>query len=170
MHVLQRSLIIAHMVEDSVRSNDRRYNRSDSAITTSQLKLFQTTPIITPTTSIHSPIKSLREIDSYLTILWRPTNRNIRIRRRLQTPQPIPNNKNRRTEPPKRPVQNTRPGHQRSNAVQAEAPDESRFVAVVAQDPVGVAEGGEGVGAEVGGLEAGGAGAGDVEGVLKVFV
>jgi hypothetical protein len=40
----------------------------------------------------------------------------------------------------------------------------------VAQDPVGVAEGGERVGAEVGGLEARGAGAGDVEGVLEVFV
>jgi hypothetical protein len=33
-----------------------------------------------------------------------------------------------------------------------------------------VAEGGERVGAEVGGLEARGAGAGDVEGVLEVFV
>lgn len=67
-------------------------------------------------------------------------------------------------------MQNARPGNQGSDAVQAEAPDESRFVAVVAQDPVGVAEGGEGVGAEVGGLEAGGAGAGDVEAVLEVFV
>lgn len=32
LHVLKRSLVIAHMVEDSVRADDRRYDRSDSAI------------------------------------------------------------------------------------------------------------------------------------------
>lgn len=123
-----------------------------------------------PTISLNPPIKSLRKIYPDLRVLRRPTNRNIRIRRRLQTPQAIANNKNRRTKAPKTLVQNTRPGDEGSDAVQAEAPDESRFVAVVAQDPVGVAEGGERVGAEVGGLKAGGAGTGDVEGVLEVFV
>jgi hypothetical protein len=158
------------MVEDGIRSNDRCHNRSDSAITTSQLKSPQFKPITNPTISIHSPIKGLRKIDSYLGVLGRPTNRNIRIRRRLQTPQPISNNENRRAKAPKRPIQDARPGHQRSDAVQTETPDEGRFVAVVAQDPVGVAEGGEGVGAEVGGLQAGGAGASDIERVLEVFV
>jgi hypothetical protein len=99
-----------------------------------------------------SPIKSLRKINPNLRILRRPTNRNIRISRRLQTPQSIPNNENRRTETPKTPIQNARPGYERSDAVETQAPDESCFVAVVAQDPVGVAERGEGVGAEVGGL------------------
>ena len=158
------------MIEDGIRSNDRCHNRSDSAITASQLKPSRIIPITNPTIPIRSPIKSLREVYSYLTIFWRPTNRNIGIRRRLQTPQPIANNKNRRAKAPKRPIQNTRPGHEGSDAVQAEAPDESRFVAVVAQDPVGVAERGERVGAEVGGLKARGARARDVQAVLEVFV
>ena len=118
----------------------------------------------------HSPIKSLRKIDPNLRILRRPTNRNIRIRRSLQTAQPITDDENRRAEAPERSIQDAGPGDERSDAVQAQAPDESRFVAVVAQDPVGVAEGGERVGAEVGGLETRRAGAGDVETVLEVFV
>jgi hypothetical protein len=137
-------------------------------ITPCQFKSSQIKPTNIPIQN--SPIKSLRKIYPNLTVLRRPTNRNVRIRRSLQTPQSIANNKNRRAETPETPIQNTRPGDQRSDAVQAEAPDESCFVAVVAQDPVCVAEGGEGVGAEVGGLETGGAGAGDVEGVLEVFV
>jgi hypothetical protein len=137
-------------------------------ITPCQFKSSQIKPTNIPIQN--SPIKSLRKIYPNLTVLRRPTNRNVRIRRSLQTPQSIANNKNRRAETPETPVQNTRPGDQRSDSVQAKAPDESGFVAVVAQDPVGVAEGGERVGAEVGGLEARGAGAGDVEGVLEVFV
>lgn len=112
----------------------------------------------------------MREIDPNLRILRRSANRDIRVRRSLQTAQPIANNENRGAEASERAVQDARPRYERSDAVQAEAPDESRFVAVVAQDPIGVAEGGERVCAEVSGLETGGAGAGDVETVLEVFV
>ena len=67
-------------------------------------------------------------------------------------------------------MQDAGPGDQGADAVEAETPDEDGLEAVVAEDPVGVAEGGERVGAEVGGLEAGGAGAGDVEGILEMLV
>ena len=40
LHVLKRSLVIAHMVEDSVRADDRRYDRSDSAITACQSQVL----------------------------------------------------------------------------------------------------------------------------------
>ena len=131
-----------------------------------QPKPSQSTERIIP----NSPIESLREIDPNLRILRRSANRDIRVRRSLQTAQAIANNENGGAEASERAIQDTRPRHERSDAVQAETPDESRFVAVVAQDPVGVAEGGERVCAEVGGLETGGAGAGDVETVLEVFV
>ncbi|KAH9844601.1 hypothetical protein Tdes44962_MAKER07240 [Teratosphaeria destructans] len=67
-------------------------------------------------------------------------------------------------------MQDAGPGNQGADAVQGEAPDEDGFEAVVAEDPVGVAERGEGVGAEVGGLQAGGAGAVDVQGGLEMAV
>jgi hypothetical protein len=47
---------------------------------------------------------------------------------------------------------------------------EDHFVAIVAQDPVCVAERRERVGAEIGGLQAGRATARDAEGFLKVLV
>jgi hypothetical protein len=42
----------------------------------------------------HSPIESLRKVDTDLRVLRRPTNRNVRIRRRLQTTQSISDNEN----------------------------------------------------------------------------
>lgn len=67
-------------------------------------------------------------------------------------------------------MQNARPRHEGPNAVQTQSPNEDDFVAVVAEQPVGVAQRCEWVGAEVGGLQAGGSRASDSEGVLEVFV
>jgi hypothetical protein len=120
LNILKRLLIIADMVEDSVGSNDRCHDRSDSVVgcEVSNIVLGSPTRQRLPQPQ-NSPIKSLRKINPNLRILRRPTNRNIRISRRLQTPQPIPNNENRRAETPKTPVQNARPGYERSDAVQA---------------------------------------------------
>ena len=119
---------------------------------------------------IDSPIERLREIDPDLRVLRRSTNRNIRVRRRLQTSQAIANNKDSSAESAERAIQDTGPSDQAADAVQAKAPDESGFVAVVAKYPVGVAEGRERVGAEVGGLQARRASTRNFEDVLKMFV
>lgn len=115
-------------------------------------------------------IESLREIDPNFRVFGRSTDRDIRVRRSLQTSQAVTNDEDSRAETSERSVQDARPCYQRSDSVEAEAPDESGFVAIVAEDPVRMAKGGERVGAEVGGLQTRGAGAGDVQDVLEVFV
>lgn len=40
LHVLQRPLVISYVIEDGIRADDRRYNRSDSAITACQSQVF----------------------------------------------------------------------------------------------------------------------------------
>jgi hypothetical protein len=114
LDILERLLIVANVVENSVRSDDRCHDRSDSVIRSNQQDPFKLQHQQHPK---NSPIKSLRKIDPNLRILRRPTNRDIWVRGGLQTPQPIPNNENRRTKPSKRLVQNARPSHKRSDAI-----------------------------------------------------
>ena len=67
-------------------------------------------------------------------------------------------------------MQDARPGDQGTDTVKAETPDEDRLEAVVAQDPVGMAERSQRVGAEICCLETGRASTGDAQSVLKVLV
>jgi hypothetical protein len=113
----------------------------------------------TPSQPTHPP---LLPHDTRLTEIW--------IRRRFQTPQPIPNHKRRRTKPAKTAIHKTRPRQQRTHTIQTQPPDEARFVPPVPQDPICVAQGGEGVRAEISCLKAGGAGAGYAERFLEVLV
>lgn len=133
------------MVEDSVRSNHRRNDSPNS-------------------------IERLREIDPHFCVPRRTANSNVRVRSSLKATQTITNDEDSRAEAAERPVQNAWPGDQGADSVKDQTPDERRFVSPVSQDPIGVAERGKRVGAEVSGLEAGGASAGDVEDVLEVFV
>lgn len=133
------------MVEDSVRSNHRRNDSPNS-------------------------IERLREIDSHLSISGWAADSDVRIRSSLKATQSITDDEDSRAEAAERSVQNAWPGDQGADSIKKQTPDERRFVSPVSQDPIGVTERGERVGAEVSCLEAGRTSAGDVEDVLEVFV
>ena len=95
---------------------------------------------------------------------------HVRISCRLQRAEAASDDERGTAEAAKAPLERGGPHEECANAVEDEAEDEGGAVAEAAEDKVGIAERGEGVGAKVGCLEAGGAGAGDVEGVLEVFV
>lgn len=67
-----------------------------------------------------------------------PHTGKIRIRRRLQRTQSRPNNEGSAAESTERLIQSGGPHAQSANAVEDESEDEDRFVAVVAQDPIGI--------------------------------
>lgn len=133
------------MVEDGITPNDRRKHSPDT-------------------------IERLRSIDPNLRVLRRTADGNVWVRSSLKTPQPVTDDEYGSAETSEAAMQNAWPSNQGANAIEAKTPDEDDLEAVVAEQPVGVAEGGERVGAEVGGLQAGGAGFGDAEGVLEVLV
>ena len=79
-----------------------------------------------------------------------PLTRHIRIRRGLQAPEAAPDDERRAAEAAEALLERRGPHHEGADAVEDEAHDEGRAVAVVPEHPVAVAERGEGVGAEVG--------------------
>jgi hypothetical protein len=104
LDIFERSLIVADMVEDGVRSNNRRYYRSNSSSSQSVTSFHSANSTITD-----SPIESLRKVDPYFRVLRRSTNSDIGIRRSLQTTQPITDNEDGSAETSKRAVKNARP-------------------------------------------------------------
>lgn len=145
LDVLQAGIRIVDGIEEDVGAQDRRDDGPD-------------------------PVERLRDIDPDLAVLGRTADGQIRVCRRLERAQAVARDEDGDAEAAKGAVHERGPGNQRADAVQAEAPDEARLVAVVPQDPVGVAERGQRVRAKVGGLEARAARAGDVQDFLEVLV
>ncbi|KAI3478877.1 hypothetical protein L1887_59112 [Cichorium endivia] len=132
------------MVEDDERPDHRRDNRANT-------------------------VESLREVDTNLRVLWRTADGDVWVRSGFEATKAITDDENGRTEASERAVEDTWPCDKRADAVQAQSPDESCFVAVMAQNPVGVAERSQRIRAEVGCLQTRRACTGDVQDVLKMF-
>jgi hypothetical protein len=80
LHILQRTLVVANMIEDGIRSNDRRYDSTDTKNEVSEKLKKRTMVSIVQ----HSPIERLREVDTDLRVLRRTANSDIRVRSSLQ--------------------------------------------------------------------------------------
>jgi len=93
------------MVEDSVRSDDGRYDSSDAK------KKSVTFENKSACLVQHSPIECLREIDTNLRVLGRTTNGDIRVCSSFQTPQTVADDEDSRTESTERVVYEAGPGH-----------------------------------------------------------
>ena len=106
-------------------------------------------------------IEALREIDSQLGVAGWPADSDIGVCSGFEGAETAADDEGRAAEAAEGALEGGRPHHEGADAVEAESEHEDCFVAEVAQDPIRVAEGGQRVGAEVGGLQAGGAGAGD---------
>lgn len=145
LHILQRALVVANMVEDDERPDHRRDNRANT-------------------------VESLREVDTNLRVLWRTADGDVWVRSGFEATKAITDDENGRAEASERAVEDTWPCDKRADAVQAQSPDERCFVAVMAQNPVGVAERSQRIRAEVGCLQTRRACTGDVQDVLKMFV
>ncbi|CAK5283555.1 unnamed protein product [Mycena citricolor] len=78
---------------------------------------------------------------------------HVRVCRSLQTPEPTPNDKRRSTKSTETALERRGPHQERTDTLEHQSEDEDGTVAVVAQDPVAVAQRRERVGTEVGRLE-----------------
>lgn len=90
--------------------------------------------------STYDRIESLGEIDTNLGVLRRTADGDVGVGSSLEGSKSVTNDENGGAETAEGPVQDARPGDERANSVQAQTPDEDRLVAIVAEDPVGVAE------------------------------